>query len=101
MRNVIEKKGDKSHGLHTPEQAARQVGNALFDDASGERLASLRATDVVRGDRDGGSGNYGTPPARRRGSARREAERQHHLLYATLGGLVVPSCQQGLYADPR
>ena len=32
----------------------------LFDTATGERLASLRATDFLRG--DGGCGNYGTPP---------------------------------------
>jgi acyl dehydratase len=32
----------------------------LFDEASGERLASLRATEFLRG--DGGCGNYGTPP---------------------------------------
>jgi acyl dehydratase len=33
----------------------------LFDAASGERLASLRATEFLRG--DGGCGNYGAPPA--------------------------------------
>jgi acyl dehydratase len=32
----------------------------LFDTASGERLASLRATDFLRG--DGGCGSHGTPP---------------------------------------
>ncbi|MET4208596.1 MaoC/PaaZ C-terminal domain-containing protein [Bradyrhizobium sp. LA2.1] len=32
----------------------------LFDQASGERLASLRATDFLRG--DGGCGSHGTPP---------------------------------------
>ena len=32
----------------------------LFDTATGERLASLRATDFLRG--DGGCGGYGTPP---------------------------------------
>jgi acyl dehydratase len=32
----------------------------LFDAASGEWLASLRATEFLRG--DGGCGNYGTPP---------------------------------------
>lgn len=32
----------------------------LFDTASGERLASLRATEFLRG--DGGCGDYGTPP---------------------------------------
>jgi acyl dehydratase len=33
----------------------------LFDATSGERLASLRATDFLRG--DGGCGSYGTPPS--------------------------------------
>jgi len=32
----------------------------LFDTATGERLASLRATDFLRG--DGGCGSHGTPP---------------------------------------
>jgi hypothetical protein len=32
----------------------------LFDTTTGERLASLRATDFLRG--DGGCGSYGTPP---------------------------------------
>jgi acyl dehydratase len=33
----------------------------LFDTTTGERLASLRATNFLRG--DGGCGNYGTPPS--------------------------------------
>lgn len=33
----------------------------LFDSASGERIASLRATEFLRG--DGGCGGHGTPPA--------------------------------------
>ena len=36
----------------------------LFDAASGERVASLRATEFLRG--DGGCGSYGTPPGEMR-----------------------------------
>jgi acyl dehydratase len=44
-----------------PRGALLYFDTELFDAGSGERLASLRATEFLRG--DGGCGNYGLPPA--------------------------------------
>jgi acyl dehydratase len=74
----------------------------LFDAATGERLASLRATDFLRG--DGGCGNYGTPPkemARLRADTSPAASRDYRtsrqaaLLYRLVSRDYMP-----IHADP-
>jgi acyl dehydratase len=74
----------------------------LFDEKSGERLASLRATDFLRG--DGGCGNYGVPPGeltRIRPDATPSASiayrtpHQAALLYRLVSGDYMP-----IHADP-
>ncbi|MEA3110164.1 MAG: hypothetical protein QOI88_4769, partial [Gammaproteobacteria bacterium] len=74
----------------------------LFDTATGERLASLRATDFLRD--DGGCGNYDTPPkelARLRDNASPSAtvdyrtSRQAALLYRLVSRDYMP-----IHADP-
>jgi acyl dehydratase len=74
----------------------------LFDEASGERLASLRATEFLRG--DGGCGNHGTPPgelARIGADARPSASityRTPHL--AALLYRLVSRDYMPIHADP-
>jgi acyl dehydratase len=74
----------------------------LFDAMSGERLASLRATEFLRG--DGGCGSYGTPPkklAELRADASTVASidyrtpRQAALLYRLVSRDYMP-----IHADP-
>ena len=74
----------------------------LFDAASGERLASLRATEFLRG--DGGCGNYGPPPgpitpiardARPDASITYRTQRQAALLYRLVSRDYMP-----IHADP-
>jgi acyl dehydratase len=74
----------------------------LFDTATGERLASLRATDFLRG--DGGCGSFGTPPeamARLQANAtpavsiEYRTSRQAALLYRLVSRDYMP-----IHADP-
>jgi acyl dehydratase len=74
----------------------------LFDEKSGERLASLRATDFLRG--DGGCGSHGTPPgelirispdATPSTSIAYCTPRQAALLYRLVSGDYMP-----IHADP-
>jgi acyl dehydratase len=74
----------------------------LFDAASGERLASLRATEFMRG--DGGCGNYGTPAgkttpidagAKPSASITYRTPRQAALLYRLVSRDYMP-----IHADP-
>ena len=74
----------------------------LFDAASGGRLASLRATEFLRG--DGGCGNYGPPPgpitpiardARPDASITYRTQRQAALLYRLVSRDYMP-----IHADP-
>lgn len=74
----------------------------LFDVASGERVASLRATEFLRG--DGGCGHHGTPPdemvpiradAEPSASITFRTPRQAALLYRLVSGDYMP-----IHADP-
>jgi hypothetical protein len=71
----------------------------LFDTATGERLASLRATDFLRG--DGGCGGYGTPPNALAG-LNADASPIASIDYPHLARQpALPPRQPGLHADPR
>jgi len=74
----------------------------LFDAENGERLASLRATEFLRG--DGGCGSHGTPPdeiapirtdARPSTSITYRTPQQAALLYRLVSGDYMP-----IHADP-
>lgn len=93
--SAIEDKGPKRGAL-------LYFDTELFDAASSERLASLRATEFLRG--DGGCGSFGTPPdemtrirtdTRPTASITYRTPRQAALLYRLVSGDHMP-----IHADP-